>query len=42
MTDKGESTKRRRYLEVVLGSAADAIVTLDPEHRIMDWHKGAG
>lgn len=41
MSDKAELTKRRRYLEVVLESAPDAIVTLDPEHRIIDWNKGA-
>jgi len=32
---------RREYLEVVLESAPDAIVTLDADHRILDWNSGA-
>lgn len=33
--------KRHEYLEVVLESAPDAIVTLDAAHRIIDWNSGA-
>ncbi len=36
-----ELAKRREYLEAVLESAPDAIVTLDHQHRIMDWNSGA-
>jgi len=33
--------ERRRYLEHVLACAPDAIVTLDPEHRVLEWNPGA-
>lgn len=33
--------RRRAYLEAVLESAPDAIVTLDSDHRIIDWNSGA-
>jgi PAS domain S-box-containing protein len=33
--------KRQRYLESVLASAPDAIVTMDPQHRVVDWNTGA-
>ncbi len=36
-----ELERRRKYLEGVLESAPDAIVTLDGEHRIIDWNRGA-
>jgi diguanylate cyclase (GGDEF)-like protein/PAS domain S-box-containing protein len=36
-----EVEKRRVYLEGVLGSAPDAIVTLDARHRIVEWNPGA-
>jgi len=36
-----ESEERRMYLEGVLGSAPDAIVTLDAQHRIVEWNLGA-
>ena len=36
-----EMERRRKFLEGVLESAPDAIVTLDDEHRIIDWNRGA-
>lgn len=33
--------ERRRYLEAVLTAAPDAIVTLDAQHRIVEWNPGA-
>ena len=33
--------ERRRYLEHVLACAPDAIVTLDPQHRVLEWNPGA-
>lgn len=33
--------KRQKYLESVFHYAPDAIVTLDPSHRILDWNPGA-
>ncbi len=33
--------ERQRYLEGVLSAAPDAIVTLDPQNRIVDWNNGA-
>jgi len=33
--------ERRRYLEYVLACAPDAIVTLDPQQRILEWNPGA-
>jgi two-component system cell cycle sensor histidine kinase/response regulator CckA len=33
--------ERQRYLEGVLASAPDAIVTLDAQHRIVEWNQGA-
>lgn len=36
-----EIERRRKFLEGVLESAPDAIVTLDDEHRIIDWNRGA-
>ncbi len=36
-----EVEKRRVYLEGVLGAAPDAIVTLDADHRIVEWNPGA-
>ena len=32
---------RQRYLEGVLQSAPDAIVTFDRDHRVLDWNPGA-
>ena len=36
-----ELERRRVYLEAVLRSAPDAIVTLDAGHRIVEWNPGA-
>ena len=36
-----ESEERRRYLEAVLASVPDAVVTSDPQHRIVEWNPGA-
>ncbi len=36
-----EIEKRRRYLEGVLAAAPDGIVTLDAEHRVVEWNPGA-
>ncbi len=36
-----EIAKRQMYLEGVLAAVPDAIVTLDAQHRIMEWNKGA-
>ncbi len=33
--------ERREFLEALLTSAPDAIVTLNPEQRILDWNPGA-
>ncbi len=33
--------RRSQYLEIVLEHAPDAIVTLDANHRIIDWNRGA-
>ncbi|MEJ2208004.1 MAG: PAS domain S-box protein [Anaerolineae bacterium] len=35
------SRERQRYLEGVLAAAPDAIVTLDPHNRIVEWSAGA-
>ncbi|RLC95922.1 MAG: hypothetical protein DRI77_09295 [Chloroflexi bacterium] len=36
-----EIEERRSYLESVLACAPDAIVTLDGQHRILEWNQGA-
>jgi PAS domain S-box-containing protein len=36
-----QSEERRRYLEQVLEAAPDAIVTLDPQQRVVEWNPGA-
>jgi PAS domain S-box-containing protein len=36
-----QSEERRLYLESVLASVPDAIVTLDSQHRILEWNRGA-
>jgi len=36
-----EIRERRRYLEAVLEAAPDAIVTLDVQHRIVEWNSEA-
>jgi len=36
-----ETEERRLYLESVLNSAPDAIVTLNAQHRIIEWNPGA-
>jgi two-component system cell cycle sensor histidine kinase/response regulator CckA len=36
-----EVEERRMYLERVLAAAPDAIVTLDAEHRVVEWNSGA-
>ncbi|MBN1661853.1 MAG: PAS domain S-box protein [Anaerolineae bacterium] len=36
-----EVEERRTYLERVLRAAPDAIVSLDPQHRIVEWNAGA-
>ncbi|MDH7488301.1 MAG: PAS domain S-box protein [Anaerolineae bacterium] len=33
--------ERRLYLEAVLAAAPDAIVTLDAQHRVVEWNAGA-
>ncbi len=33
--------ERRLYLESVLACAPDAIVTLDAQHRVLEWNRGA-
>lgn len=36
-----EVEERRSYLEVVLSSTPSALITLDKEHRVLDWNMGA-
>ncbi|MCF8061010.1 MAG: PAS domain S-box protein [Deltaproteobacteria bacterium] len=36
-----EIERRRKYLEAVLRDAPDAIITLDPAHRIIEWNPAA-
>jgi len=36
-----ENLKRQQFLESVFYHAPDAIVTLDSEHRVVDWNRGA-
>ncbi len=36
-----ETEKRRKYLEAVLRDAPDAIITLDADHRILEWNPAA-
>jgi two-component system, cell cycle sensor histidine kinase and response regulator CckA len=36
-----ENRRRQKYVESVLYNAPDAIVTLDHEHRVVDWNPGA-
>ena len=36
-----EIEERKRYLEGTLAAAPDAIVTLDAEHKIVEWNPGA-
>ena len=36
-----ELLRRREYLEAILEAAPDAIVTLDRNHLIIDWNRGA-
>jgi PAS domain S-box-containing protein len=36
-----ELQERRLYLEAVLASAPDAIITLDAQHRLVEWNPGA-
>ena len=38
---KEELLKRQKYLESVLHHAPDAIVTLDAQHRVLEWNPGA-
>jgi PAS domain S-box-containing protein len=38
---EAEVEKRRLYLESVLEAAPDAIVSLDPQHRVVEWNLGA-
>ena len=38
---RDENLKRRQFLESTLYHAPDAIVTLDSEHRVVDWNHGA-
>jgi two-component system, cell cycle sensor histidine kinase and response regulator CckA len=40
-TQREEDRKRQKYLESVLSHAPDAIVTLDSQHRVIDWNPGA-
>ena len=45
ITDRRRAEKelgtRQKYLESVLHSAPDAIVTLDADHRVLEWNPGA-
>ncbi|MBN2125867.1 MAG: PAS domain S-box protein [Deltaproteobacteria bacterium] len=36
-----ETVSRRKYLESILNSAPDAIVTLDASHTVVEWNPGA-
>lgn len=36
-----EINQRKQFLELVLNHLPDAIVTLDPEHLVVDWNPGA-
>ncbi|MBC7251987.1 MAG: GAF domain-containing protein, partial [Anaerolineae bacterium] len=36
-----ELEERREYLETVLASAPDAIITLDAKHHVVEWNSGA-
>jgi PAS domain S-box-containing protein len=36
-----EMLRRRRFLESVLYHVPDAIITLDEQHRVLDWNPGA-
>jgi len=36
-----EAEERRMYLEGLLNSTPDAIITLDTEHRVLEWNPGA-
>lgn len=36
-----EINQRKQFLELVLNHLPDAIVTLDPERRVVDWNPGA-
>jgi PAS domain S-box-containing protein len=36
-----EINQRKQFLELVLNHLPDAIVTLDPDHRVVDWNPGA-
>ena len=38
---KRQLEERRQYLERVLAAVPDAIVTLDPDHQIVEWNPGA-
>jgi len=38
---EAEIEERRLYLESVLGSAPDAIVALDSQHKVQEWNEGA-
>lgn len=36
-----EIQKRERYLEVILESVPDGVITTDSQHRVVEWNKGA-
>ena len=36
-----ENLKRKKFLESLFYHAPDAIVILDPKHRVVDWNRGA-
>jgi PAS domain S-box-containing protein len=38
---EGELVKRQKFLESILFHAPDAIVTLDAQHRVLEWNPGA-
>jgi PAS domain S-box-containing protein len=38
---RDEINQRKQFLELVLNYLPDAIVTLDPERRVVDWNPGA-
>ncbi|NBF40485.1 MAG: PAS domain S-box protein [Spirochaetes bacterium] len=35
------STARTQYLEAIFAAVPDAVITLDPDHHVMDWSPGA-
>ena len=38
---EGDNEKRLLYLESILAAVPDAVITLDSEHRVVEWNPGA-